>query len=197
MRKLIAAVCAAALAGTLFAVPAFADPQETVILESDYGDVTITFNDYNNDFDLSNLAVGMYRTSEGITLVFLPPSNAILSAYPYWQIGENSSTYHDSDIPIGTPLTTDSTGYFRILLRDEDHTTPARLVFHVTDLGDVGNDTIGIFGIATEGMGNAILWMRTFLNSIVSNPVLLFFCLALPLLTIGVTIIRRLLAVRA
>lgn len=49
----------------------------------------------------------------------------------------------------------------------------------------------------TDAVTNVITMMTTWLGAIVGNPVLLFFCIALPLLTIGITVIHRLLSVRA
>lgn len=49
----------------------------------------------------------------------------------------------------------------------------------------------------TDAMTQVITWVGTWIGAIVDNPVLLFFCIALPLLTIGLTIVKRLLDVRA
>ncbi len=54
-----------------------------------------------------------------------------------------------------------------------------------------------VFTAVTEAMGQVINWTGSWLGAIVGNPVLLFFCIALPLLTIGITIIKRLMSVRA
>lgn len=54
-----------------------------------------------------------------------------------------------------------------------------------------------IFTAVTSAISQVITWMGTWLTAITGNDVLLFFCLALPLLTIGITIIKRLLSVRA
>lgn len=54
-----------------------------------------------------------------------------------------------------------------------------------------------VFTAVTGAITQVISWMGTWLDAILDNPVLLFFCIALPLLTIGITIIRRLLRVRA
>lgn len=49
----------------------------------------------------------------------------------------------------------------------------------------------------TDAISQVLTWVTTWLGAIVGNPVLLFFCIALPLLTIGLTIVKRLLDVRA
>lgn len=49
----------------------------------------------------------------------------------------------------------------------------------------------------TEAITQVLNWVTTWLGAIVGNPVLLFFCIALPLLTIGLTVVKRLLSVRA
>lgn len=54
-----------------------------------------------------------------------------------------------------------------------------------------------IFSAVTSAITQVITWMGTWLNAITSQPILLFFCIALPLLTIGLTILKRLLSVRA
>lgn len=54
-----------------------------------------------------------------------------------------------------------------------------------------------VFAAVTSAVTQVITWMGTWLDAITDNDILLFFCLALPLLTIGITIIKRLLSVRA
>lgn len=54
-----------------------------------------------------------------------------------------------------------------------------------------------VFTAVTDAITQVITWMGSWLTAITGNPILLFFCLALPLLTIGITIIKRLLSVRA
>lgn len=54
-----------------------------------------------------------------------------------------------------------------------------------------------VFTAITEAITQVVTWVGTWLGAIVGNPILLFFCIALPLLTIGITIIKRLLSVRA
>lgn len=54
-----------------------------------------------------------------------------------------------------------------------------------------------VFTAVTDAITQVITWMGSWLGAIVGNPILLFFCIALPLLTIGITIIKRLLSVRA
>lgn len=54
-----------------------------------------------------------------------------------------------------------------------------------------------VFAAVTDAISQVITWMGTWITAITGNPILLFFCLALPLLTIGITIIKRLLSVRA
>lgn len=54
-----------------------------------------------------------------------------------------------------------------------------------------------VFSAVTSAISQVITWMGTWLTAITSNPILLFFCIALPLLTIGLTILKRLLSVRA
>lgn len=64
----------------------------------------------------------------------------------------------------------------------------------------MGEEVVGmtaVFSAVTDAITQVITWMGTWLTAITSNPILLFFCLALPLLTIGITIIKRLLSVRA
>ena len=54
-----------------------------------------------------------------------------------------------------------------------------------------------IFAAVTDAITQVITWMGTWITAITGNPILLFFVFALPLLTIGITIIKRLLSVRA
>lgn len=54
-----------------------------------------------------------------------------------------------------------------------------------------------VFSAVTSAISQVITWMGTWLTAITSNPILLFFCIALPLLTIGLTILKRMLSVRA
>lgn len=54
-----------------------------------------------------------------------------------------------------------------------------------------------VFTAVTSAISQVITWMGTWLTAITGNDILLFFCIALPLLTLGITIIKRLLSVRA
>lgn len=54
-----------------------------------------------------------------------------------------------------------------------------------------------VFASVTSAISQVVTWMGTWLTAITSNEILLFFCIALPLLTIGITVIKRLLSVRA
>lgn len=54
-----------------------------------------------------------------------------------------------------------------------------------------------VFASVTAAITQVVTWMGTWLSAITGNDILLFFVLALPLLTIGITIIKRLLSVRA
>ena len=64
---------------------------------------------------------------------------------------------------------------------------PTPVVNHMTD----------VFTAVTGAITQVITWMGTWLDAILNEPLLLFFCIALPLLTIGLTILKRLLNVRA
>lgn len=54
-----------------------------------------------------------------------------------------------------------------------------------------------VFASVTQAVSQVITWMGSWLNAITGNDILLFFCLSLPILTLGITIIKRLLSVRA
>lgn len=59
------------------------------------------------------------------------------------------------------------------------------------------NAMSAVFSAVTNAVSQVITWMGTWLEAITGNDILLFFCIALPLLTLGITIIKRLLSVRA
>lgn len=54
-----------------------------------------------------------------------------------------------------------------------------------------------VFTAVTSAVTQLITWMGTWLDAILENPVLLFFCIALPIVGIGIGILKRLLRVRA
>ena len=54
-----------------------------------------------------------------------------------------------------------------------------------------------VFTAITDAVTQLIAWMGTWLGAIVGNPLLMFFCIVLPIVGIGIGILKRLLRVRA
>lgn len=54
-----------------------------------------------------------------------------------------------------------------------------------------------VFSQISSGISAVIGWVGDWLEVITGNEILLFFCIALPLLTIGLSILKSLLSVRA
>lgn len=197
--RLFAASLAAALAVALCAVPAFASESETVVYSSDYGTATVRI--WSASTIPTGVAAGIYRTEDGLSLVSILPDGTPPSSATNWEFSSDGVSWASLDISatVGT-ITASEIGQYRrslvIAFPDQSQTTLS-MTFNVTSLGSVGNDTVGLFGITTESIDSTLDWFGAYLSGIVENPVLLFFCLGLPLLTIGITIIRRLLATRA
>lgn len=61
----------------------------------------------------------------------------------------------------------------------------------------MNNPMTDIFTAVTSAITQVITWTSTWLNAITDNAILTFFVLALPLLTIGLTILFRMLHKRA
>lgn len=194
IRNLIVAAFAAALAGTLFAVPAFADDDTITLTNGDYGTVSISVGTPHTFDELPYFNVGMFRSPDGIVLLAdVPPGFHISASNPDWMPGNSSESL---GVPVTETYTATSTGKVRYFLWDDQNVRYV-IVYDVLSLGTVGNSTQGLFGMVSYAVQTIIDWLGTWINSITGNPILLFFCLALPLLTIGITIIRRMLAVRA
>lgn len=192
IRAMIAAL-AVACSLALCAVPAFAD--SVVLSESEYGTITVEFQNAESP----SFSVGMYRTDDGITLICLPQDVSIGSneSHLYWEVREGNS-WVPSEVPMtSSSFTAHAIGRYRACYRLIADGQGCYVIFNITDMGEVGNDTVGIFGMTTQAIDSAVEWMDSFLDGILAQPVLLFFCIALGLLTIGITIIKRLLAVRA
>ena len=183
--RLFLAALAATCALALGAAPAFADnePGDVVLLEDDYAVVTMREADNGAHSHPVGILPSYQVFSDHLVLTWYCPGFTPTSNITPWYKGTTALSGTSSN----SPLTVTETGTYRCTLsgtQNGEYVT-CYLFFTVSNIGDGSIDQHGMFQSVSQGIGFSIDSAITYINAILNQPVLLFFCIALVLLTVG------------